>query len=80
MSQFANLGVLCCRAAARPVVVRRGMVRSVVSARRGMATATPAAEEDGKLPLKGVRVLDMTRVLAGVYMSLSHTCDTANAD
>lgn len=31
-----------------------------------MASATAAAEDDGKLPLKGVRVLDMTRVLAGV--------------
>ena len=35
--------------------------------RRGLASA-PAKEEkdDGKLPLKGIRVLDMTRVLAGV--------------
>ena len=30
---------------------------------RGLATA---ARDDGKLPLKGYKVLDMTRVLAGV--------------
>jgi len=30
---------------------------------RGLATATPAKEI---LPLKGIKVLDMTRVLAGV--------------
>ena len=30
---------------------------------RGFATA---AKDDGKLPLKGYKVLDMTRVLAGV--------------
>lgn len=30
---------------------------------RGLATA---AKDDGKLPLKGYKVLDMTRVLAGV--------------
>lgn len=35
------------------------------TARRGMAT-TSAAEAPGSLPLEGYRVLDMTRVLAGV--------------
>ena len=30
---------------------------------RGLATA---AKDDGKLPLKGYKILDMTRVLAGV--------------
>jgi len=34
---------------------------------RGLATATPAREV---LPLKGIKVLDMTRVLAGVSFSL----------
>lgn len=29
---------------------------------------------DGKLPLEGYRVLDMTRVLAGVRQILWHTC------
>lgn len=38
----------------------------VVGGRRGMASAKAVEEDDGKLPLKGVRVLDMTRVLAGV--------------
>lgn len=65
MFQFSNLGVVCRRAA----VVGRGarpmprMERMVVGGRRGMASAP---EDDGKLPLKGIRVLDMTRVLAGV--------------
>lgn len=31
-----------------------------------MASAKAVEGDDGKLPLKGVRVLDMTRVLAGV--------------
>jgi hypothetical protein len=35
---------------------------------RGLATATPAKEV---LPLKGIKVLDMTRVLAGVSFFLS---------
>jgi hypothetical protein len=35
---------------------------------RGLATATPAKEV---LPLKGIKVLDMTRVLAGVSLFLS---------
>lgn len=65
MSQFANLGVVCRRAAvvgrgARPVT---RMGRTLVGGRRGMASAPV---DDGKLPLKGIRVLDMTRVLAGV--------------
>ena len=70
MSQLANLGVLCRRAKvggfARPVV-KRGMRGAVVGG-RGMASASAVKEDDGKLPLKEIRVLDMTRVLAGVYI------------
>lgn len=69
MSQFANLGVLCRRAAVggsvRPLVRGSGL-RMVVGGRRGLASAKAVEVDDGKLPLKGVRVLDMTRVLAGV--------------
>lgn len=37
---------------------------------RGMSSALATEEmDDGKLPLKGLRVLDMTRVLAGVCLS-----------
>ena len=63
MSQFANLGVLCRRAG----VGMGGMgMRTAVGGRRGMASAKPLQDDDGALPLKGIRVLDMTRVLAGV--------------
>jgi hypothetical protein len=90
MSQFANLGVLCRRAAVgesvRPLVRGRGL-RMVVGGRRGMASAKAVEGDDGKLPLKGVRVLDMTRVLAGVCIppiclmsSLTMWNWTANAD
>ena len=34
--------------------------------------ATPAGAADGKLPLAGIKVLDMTRVLAGVSFLSIH--------
>lgn len=42
---------------------------------RCLATTAPV-NDDGKLPLKGLKVLDMTRVLAGVsscHLFLSYT-------
>lgn len=47
--------------------MKKGMRTAVVGG-RGMARASAVKEDDGKLPLKGIRVLDMTRVLAGVYI------------
>lgn len=44
----------------RPITVSRTL------GSRTMATATTAAQSKEILPLKGVKVLDMTRVLAGV--------------
>jgi hypothetical protein len=48
------------RAAAGGMVVGRGLA-SAPAATKGVGE-----EDDGKLPLEGIRVLDMTRVLAGV--------------
>lgn len=45
--------------------------------RRSLATTAPV-NDDGKLPLKGLKVLDMTRVLAGVsscHLFLSYTLE-----
>lgn len=44
----------------RPITVSRTL------GSRTMATATTATQSKETLPLKGVKVLDMTRVLAGV--------------
>lgn len=43
----------------------QAVVRIRVQPRRCYATA-PGVVDTGKLPLHGIRVLDMTRVLAGV--------------
>lgn len=53
----------------RPCSICR--VANGVMGRRFRSTTVP--EDDGKLPLKGLRVLDMSRVLAGV--SLPRTFD-----
>jgi hypothetical protein len=51
------------RALTRPVISLNGAQCALSRARRCIATIGP---EKGKGPLAGVRVLDMTRVLAGV--------------
>jgi succinate--hydroxymethylglutarate CoA-transferase len=38
-------------------------------ARRGIATTPTASGDASNLPLAGIKVLDMTRVLAGVSMN-----------
>jgi hypothetical protein len=49
-------------------------------ARRGIAT-TPAASGDAtNLPLAGIKVLDMTRVLAGVSDTLAGGMAVADSD
>jgi hypothetical protein len=59
MVQLAPARVFCMRNA---LAVSRSIFQ-VAPRRRGLASA---AVDDGLLPLKGIRVLDMTRVLAGV--------------
>lgn len=46
-----------------------GLLRTPTSQWRRTYSTAPAA--DGTLPLQGIRVLDMTRVLAGVGISLT---------
>jgi hypothetical protein len=73
MSQLASLGVLCRRNAF--AAASKSRMRSV--ARRTLATA---AADDGALPLKGIRVLDMTRVLAGVSFVLDVLRESADGE
>lgn len=40
----------------------------------GSGSGSGGGGEDGKLPLKGIKVLDMTRVLAGVSDSFFSFC------
>lgn len=49
---------------ATPLLPRNGLIY-VASGRRSLSTAA-AQSIPGTLPLEGIRVLDMTRVLAGV--------------
>jgi hypothetical protein len=66
MSQLASLGAVCRRNVF--AAASKSRIRSACASRRTLATA--AATDDGALPLKGIRVLDMTRVLAGVSFVL----------
>jgi len=68
MSQLASLGVVCRRNAF--AAASKSRIRSACASRRTLATTAAAAADDGALPLKGIRVLDMTRVLAGVSFVL----------
>lgn len=56
-----------------------GLLRTPTSQWRRAYSTAPAA--DGTLPLQGIRVLDMTRVLAGVgFLSLSTGMFTDQCD
>lgn len=61
MSSLASFRAVTRRTAF--IASRKSFQSAIV--RRSFATAAPV-NDDGKLPLKGLKVLDMTRVLAGV--------------
>ena len=54
------------RAISRP----NGRCSAIFSCRRGLADAV---KDDMTLPLKGIKVLDMTRVLAGVSLQVAQS-------
>lgn len=56
----------------RPVISRRW--HSMAGHGGGSGSGSGGGGEDGKLPLKGIKVLDMTRVLAGVSDSFFSFC------
>lgn len=50
----------------------KSSIQWVNASARGMRRYAAAAANNGPLPLEGYRVLDMSRVLAGVSRSLTH--------
>lgn len=63
----------CLYAASNKSIAERSYNQNVTVFNRGLATV---AVDDSKLPLKGYRVLDMTRVLAGVSQLPSSDMDS----